>query len=159
MHLYFFSIKVFFHRQWRFTEQQKKGGNHLLFHSTTSARSRTDNYLQFCMHVRWLSRIFNRNACIYQTATGWDLPPYWVIIELLNYHLLDWLIDDAVLVCLLDDLILGFCYNYLNTGNQWIWTRNDYHLCITIEPTNQVCYSSTLTSNINISGTLFHWYI
>ena len=102
---------------------------------------------------------FNRNACIYQTATGWDLPPYWVIIELLDYHLLDWLIDDAVLVCLLDDLILGFCYNYLNTGNQWIWTCNDYHLCITIEPTNQVCYSSTLTSNINISGTLFHWYI
>ena len=43
---------------------------------------------------------FNRNACIYQTATRWDLPPYRITI---------WLIDDVILifVCLLVDLILG----------------------------------------------------
>ena len=53
------------------------------------------------LHVRWLSHIFNRNACIYQTATRWDLPPDRITI---------WLIDDVMLifVCLLFDLILGF---------------------------------------------------
>ena len=81
--LLFFSIRVFFHRHWRFTGHQEKGGDHLLFHSTTSTRSRTLRYLLATLHVRWLSPIFNRNACVYQTATRWDLPPYrntiWVI--------------------------------------------------------------------------------
>ena len=31
-------------------------------------------------------------------------------ITLWNYHLI-WLIDDAMFVCLFDDLILGFCYS------------------------------------------------
>ena len=30
-----------------------------------------------------------------------------------NYHLIAWLIDDAMLVFLLDELILGFCYSDL----------------------------------------------
>ena len=34
-----------------------------------------------------------------------------------NYHLIDWLIDwlidDAIFVCLLDELIQGFCYSGL----------------------------------------------
>ena len=34
----FFSIWVFFYRHWRFTGQQGKGGDHLLFHSATSTR-------------------------------------------------------------------------------------------------------------------------
>ena len=34
------------------------------------------------------SHIFNRTACIYQTATRWDLPPYRITI---------WLIDDVTL--------------------------------------------------------------
>ena len=55
--------------------------------------------------MRWLSHIFNRNACAYQTATQWDLPPYCITIE--------WLIDDAMFVYLLDELILGFCYSDL----------------------------------------------
>ena len=51
------------------------------------------------------------------------------------YHLIELpficLIDDVkfVLVCLLDDLILGFCYRNLDTGNQWTRT--------TSEPTNK----------------------
>ena len=36
------------------------------------------------LHVRWLSHIFNRIACIYQTVTRWDLPPYRITI------LIDW---------------------------------------------------------------------
>ena len=52
------------------------------------------------LHVRWLSHIFNRTACIYQTATRWDLPAYRITI---------WLIDVMLIfVCLLVDLNLGF---------------------------------------------------
>ena len=58
------------------------------------------------------------------------LPPYRITI---------WLIDDVqfVLVCLLGDLILGFCYSNLYTGNRWTRTCIDYHPCITSKPTNQ----------------------
>ena len=53
------------------------------------------------LQVRWPSHIFNHNACIYQAATQWYLPPYRITI---------WLTDDVMLifVCLLLDLILGF---------------------------------------------------
>ena len=49
---------------------------------------RTLTHLFATLHVRWLSRIFNRNVCVYQTATRWDLPPYRITI---------WLIDDVTL--------------------------------------------------------------
>ena len=73
----------------------------ILLHSTTSTRSPTFRHLFASLHLRWLSHIFNRNACIYQTATRWDLPPYRITI---------WLIDDVILifVCLYVDLLLGF---------------------------------------------------
>ena len=47
----FFSIRVFFHRHWRFTGQQKKWGNYLLFLSTTSALSQTFRHLLATLHV------------------------------------------------------------------------------------------------------------
>ena len=99
--LFLFSIRVFFHGHWQLTEQQGKGGDHLLFHSTNSTCSRTCRYLFVIFYVRWLSHIFNHNAFIYQTATQWDLPPYRITI---------WLIDDVILifVCLHVELILGF---------------------------------------------------
>ena len=87
------SFFVFFlsgYRNWRFTGQQGKGGDHRLFRCTTSTRSQTLRHLFETLHVRWLSRIFNRSACVYQTATRWDLPPYRITI-----WLIDWLIDDA----------------------------------------------------------------
>ena len=97
---FFFSIRDFFHEHWQLTGQQK-GGDHLWFHSTASTRSRAFRHLFATLHVRWLSYIFNRKACIYQTTTRWDLPHYWITI---------WLIDDVMLifVCLLVELILGF---------------------------------------------------
>ena len=51
--------------------------------------------------MRWLSHIFNRTVCIYQTTTRWDWP---------TYRITFWLINDVMLifVCLLDDLVLGF---------------------------------------------------
>ena len=42
-----------------------EGRGPFLFHSTTSTRSRTFRYLFATLHVRWLSHIFNRTACIY----------------------------------------------------------------------------------------------
>ena len=41
-----------------------EGGGHLLFHSTTSTRSRTFRHFFVTLRVRWLSHIFNRTACI-----------------------------------------------------------------------------------------------
>ena len=129
---FFSSITVFFDGHWRLTGQQGKGGDLLLFHSTTSTRSRTFRHLFATLHVRWLSHIFNCTACIYQTATRWDLPLYRITIRLT---------DDVklVFVCLLNDLILGFCYSNLDTGNRWTQTPIDYHPCITSELTKQVC--------------------
>ena len=49
---FFFSIRVFFHRHWRFTGQQGREGDQLLFHSTTSTRLRTLRHLFAILHVR-----------------------------------------------------------------------------------------------------------
>ena len=91
----FFSIRIFFHRHWRLTGQQGKGGDHLLFHSTTSTRTRTFRHLFATLHVRWLSHIFNGTACICQVATRWDLPPYRITVWLtgdvtLSFCLFTW---------------------------------------------------------------------
>ena len=127
----FFSIRMFFHGHWRLTGQRGMGGT--IFYSTLPlppAHEYSDIYLQLWMwddyHIFLIaSRIFTR------LLLDEILPPYWIAI---------WLIDDAkfVLVCLLDDLILGFCYSNLDTGNWWTRTHIDYHPCITSEPTNQL---------------------
>ena len=131
--LFFFSIRFFFHRHWGFTGQRGKGGDHLLFHCTTSTRSQTLRHLFATLHVRWLSRIFNRNACVYQTATRWDLPPYRIAI---------WLIDWWCNVCFFTWWIDSrFLLQRFDIGNRWISTRIDYQPCISSEPTNQVCQS------------------
>ena len=103
----FFSIRVFCHRHWRLTGLQIKGGDHLLFHSTTSTRSRRFRHLFATLHVRWLSHIFNRTACIYQAANRWDLPPYRITISLtddvtLSFCLFTWWFDSSF-----------FCYSNL----------------------------------------------
>ena len=104
---FFFSIRFFFHGHWRLTGEQGKGGDHLLFHFTTSTHSRTFRHLFATLHVRWLSHIFNRTTCIYQTATRWDLPLYRITI---------WLIDDETLsVCL---FTLWFHFSFFVTA---IW--------------------------------------
>ena len=50
----FFSTRVFFHRHWWFTGQQGKGGDHRLFHSTTSTRSTFQhfNLLTVCIWIK-----------------------------------------------------------------------------------------------------------
>ena len=76
------------------------------------------------LHERWLSRIFSRNACVYQTATRWDLPPCWITMRLI-----DW---DAMFVCLVDELIPGICYSDFEMGDRWIWIRID-HLTLVLQ--------------------------
>ena len=76
-------------------------------HSTASTCSQTLRSLFTTLHVEWLSRIFSRNVWAYQTATRWDWPHYQITI------LIDWLIDDAMFVYLLDKLMLSFCYSDL----------------------------------------------
>ena len=110
----FFSIRVFL-SQTLTIHRTAEGGNHLSFHSTTSTRSRKLRYLFATLHVRWLPRIFNRNACVYQTATRWDLPPYritiWVIDWWCNICLFTWWIDSR------------FLLQRFDMGNRWFWTR------------------------------------
>ena len=75
--------------------------------------------------------IFNRNACVYQTATRWDLPPYRITI---------WLIDLWCNICLFTWWFDSkFLLQQFDLGNLWIWTRINYHPCIKSEPTNQMC--------------------
>ena len=133
----FFSIRIFFtdtdtFLHFTFTGQQGKGGGYLLFHSITSTRSRTLRLLFATLHVRWLSRSFNRNACVNQSATRWDLPHYritiWLIDWWCNVFLFTWWIDTR------------FPLPWFDIGNRWVWTRIDYHHpCFTSEPTNQGC--------------------
>ena len=56
------------------------------------------------------TRIFNCNACVYQTATRWDLPPYRITI---------WAIDWWCNVCLFTWWIeIRFLLQRFDTGNQ-----------------------------------------
>ena len=113
-------------------DSRGKEENHLCFHSTTSTHSRTLRYLfaSFACEMT-ITYSFNRNACVYQTATRLDLPPYRITI---------WLIDWWRNVCLFTWWIDSrFLLQRFWMGNRWIWTRIDYHPCIKSEPTNQVC--------------------
>ena len=75
--------------------------------------------------------IFNRNACIYQTATRW----YFTTLS--NYHLFDWLMMWSLFL-----FTWWFDTRFLL---QQFWygkpVDSNYHPCITSEPTNQVCQS------------------
>ena len=54
---YYLFYQGFLHSHWRLTEQQGKGGDHLLFHSTTSTSSRTLRHLLATFenkYRRWL---------------------------------------------------------------------------------------------------------
>ena len=121
LHL-FFLYQGILYRHWRFTGQQGKGEDHLLFHSTTSTRSRTLRHLFVTLHVKWLSRIFNINACVYQTATRWDLPPY--LPDCYSMKITIWLIHCWCNVCLFtwwNDI--RFLLQQSDIGNWWIWSR------------------------------------
>ena len=83
------------------------GGREAIFYSTLPlppAHEHSDFYLQLCMWDDY--HIFLIATLEFTTM---------LLDEI--YHLIElpfnWLIDDAKFVCLLDDLILGFCYSNL----------------------------------------------
>ena len=116
--------QFFFLSRFSFTDtddlQDSRGKKGTILYSTlrlAPAHEHSNIYLQLYFACRWLSHIFNHNAYVYQTATRWDLPPYWITI---------WLIDRWCNVCLLDDLILGLCYSNLT------WETGGFGLTSTV---------------------------
>ena len=87
------------------------------------------------LHLRWLLRIFNRNACVYQTAIRCDLPPYRITV-----WLNDWWCNVCLFTWLLDKLILGFCYSDLT------WEIDGFELPLTfalvLHPNRLIKYAS-----------------
>ena len=82
--LFFFSIKVFFHRHWRLTGQQGKGVGHFVFNITTSTHSQTFRHLFATLHV-----------CMWDDYHIFLITPL-VFTRLLNdeiYHLIELLFD------------------------------------------------------------------
>ena len=122
LYLYLCTRRDFFFHQgflsWTLTTHRtaREAGDHFLFQSTTSSLSQTLRHLLAILDVRWLSHVFNRTACIYQTANRWDLPPYRNII---------WLIDDAKLV------FVSFTWRFNTTFLlQQSWYGNNNNKCI-----------------------------
>ena len=96
----FFVYQGFLHKHIRFTRQQGKGEDHLF--STLPlppAYEQWDIYLQLCMWDDY--HIFLIATLVF---TRLLLDEIYHLIELP----FEWLIDDAMFVCLLDELILGF---------------------------------------------------
>ena len=102
----FFSISVFFTDTDDSQDSRgREGVDHLLFHSTTPpAHELSDIYLQLWMwddyHVFLIATLVFIRLLLHEIYHLIELP-------------LEWLIDDAMFVCLLDELILGFCYSDL----------------------------------------------
>ena len=120
--------------------QDSRGKEGTIFYSSLPLPP-THEHLFATLHARWLSHIFNRTACIYQTAIWWDLPPYRITI---------WLIDDAMLifVFLLDDLILGFCYNNLKQDTDGLELASTITLVLQTNRLSKCASSPEKTCNI-----------
>ena len=117
-------LTIFFLSGFSFTDtgdsQDSRGREGPIVYSTLPlppAHEHSDIYLQLCM---W------GNYHVFLIATL-------VFTRLLLdeiYHLIElpfeWLIDDAIFVCLLDELILGFCYSDLT------WETGGFELASTI---------------------------
>ena len=93
---FFFSIRVFLTDT--DDSQGSRGREGTIFYSTLPlppAHEHWDIYLSLCMWDDYHARLL--------------LDEIYHLIELP----FEWLIDDAIFVCLLDELILGFCYSDL----------------------------------------------
>ena len=100
--IFFFSVRVFFHRHWQLTGQQGKGGYHLLFHSTTLTHSQT---FRTTLYVRW-DHIFLTSTLVFTRLLLMRLT------TLSNYYLVDsWCnLNFRLVACWFD---FRFCYSYL----------------------------------------------
>ena len=95
--IWFFFYQGFLYGHWRFTGQQGKRGDHLLFHSPLPpAHEHWEIYLQLYMWDDY--HVFLITTLVF---TRLLLDEIYHLIELP----FEWLIDDAMFVCLLDELI------------------------------------------------------
>ena len=106
--------------------QDSWGREGTIVYSTLPLRSAHEHpifYLQLCMwddyHVLLIATLVFTKLVLHQI-----------------YHLIqlpfDWLIDDPMFACLLDELILGFCYRDFGIRNRWIWTHFELTPTITL---------------------------
>ena len=98
---FFFSIRVFFTDT--DDSQDSRGREGTIFYSTLPlppSHEHWDIYLQLCMwddhHVFLIATLVFTRLLLYEICHLIELP-------------LEWLIDDSMFVCLLAELILGFC--------------------------------------------------
>ena len=115
--IFTFFFLGFLHRHWQFTGQQGKGGREgTIFYSTLPlppAHKHWDIHLQLCMwdycHLFLMATLVFTRLLLDEINHLIELP-------------FEWLIDDAMFVCLLDELILGICYSDLT-----LETSGSYH--------------------------------
>ena len=119
-----FIIFFFFLSGFSFTDtdnsQDSRGREGTIFYSTLPlppAHEHSDIYLQLCMwddyHIFLIAPLVFTRLLLDEIYHFIELP-------------FDWLIDDAMLLCLLDELIPGFCYSDL------IWETGGFELASTI---------------------------
>ena len=110
--VFLFSVRVFF-TDIDFS-QDSRGRERTIFYSTLPlppAHEHRDIYLQLCMwddyHVFLIATLVFTRLLLDEIYHLIELP-------------FEWLIDDAMFVCLLDELILGFLLQRFDMGNRWI---------------------------------------
>ena len=141
----------FLYRHWRFTGQQGKGGDRLLFHSTTSTRSRALRHLFATLHVRWLSRIFNTRLLLDEIYHLVELPFEWLIDWWYNVCFFTWWI---VTKFLLSDLTLETGGFKLTSTITLVLQVNRLTKCAIHTPKKCHLFKNCLTKYIPMSSCL-----
>ena len=163
---FFFSIRVFFTDTG--DSQGSTGREETIFYSflpLPPAYEHWDIYLQLCMWDDY--HVFLIAALVFTRMLEDEI-----------YHLIEipfeWLIDDSMFVCLLDKLILGFCYSDLTLETSGFelassitlilqanrLTKCASHLSydfLSIQLLKGLLYLWQLTCNLSPSALLFHF--
>ena len=120
--------QFFFLSEFSFTEtedlQDSRRRKRIIFYSTLPlppAHEHWDIYLQLCMWDNY--HVFLIVTFVF---TRMLLGEFYDFIRLPFDWLIDWSIDDAMLVCLLDELILGVFYSHLT------WETGGFELASTM---------------------------
>ena len=121
--------------------QNSRGREGTIFYSTLSlppAHEHWDIYFQLCMwddyHVFLIATLVFTRLLLDEISS---------LIKLALDWLIDWLIDDAMFVCVFDELILGFCYSGLT------WETGGFELVSTITRVLQANRLSKCASHPN----------
>ena len=126
----FFSVRVFFTDT--DNSQDSRGREGTIFYSILPllpAHEHWDIYLQLCMwddyHVFFIATLVFTRLLLEEIYQLIELP-------------FEWLIDDEMFVCLLDELKLVYCYSNLTLETDGFALALTMTLVLQSEPTNQV---------------------